>query len=151
MKVNSFWCNVILLLCAVCMQSSHAQTNEAEANKKTVLAFYDAALVQLDADKALAYIGPQYIQHNPIAPDGVAGLRGLINFLKSKYPERQSAIKRVIAQGDLVVLHVHSKNTPDERGNAIVDIFRLANGKIVEHWDVIQSVPEKAANNNSMF
>ncbi len=122
-----------------------------EANKKTVLAFYDAALVKLDADAAVAFIGPKYIQHNPTAPDGIEGLKGLIKFLKEKYPQRKGEIKRVIADGDLVVLHVHSKSTPEDRGNAIMDIFRLENGKIVEHWDVMQPVPEKAANPNTMF
>ena len=122
-----------------------------EANKKTVLAFYDAALVKLDADAAVAFIGPKYIQHNPTAPDGIEGLKGFIKFLKEKYPQRKGEIKRVIAEGDLVVLHVHSKSTPEDRGNAIMDIFRLENGKIVEHWDVMQPVPEKAANPNTMF
>lgn len=122
-----------------------------EANKKIVLAFYDAALVKMDVDAAAAFIGPKYIQHNPGAPDGIEGLKGLVKFLKEKFPNRKSEIKRVIADGDLVVLHVHSKSTPEDRGNAIMDIFRLENGKIVEHWDVIQPVPEKAANANGMF
>lgn len=153
MKIRKFSLNAALLLSAVFTHSANAQSSEAQAetNKKVVLAFYDAALVQLDADKALAYIGSKYIQHNPIAPDGVEGLKGLIKFLKQKYPDRKSEIKRVVAQDDLVVLHVHSKSTPEERGNAIVDIFRLENGKIVEHWDVIQPVPEKSANANTMF
>ena len=55
------------------------------------------------------------------------------------------------SEGDFVVLHVHSVREPGQRGRAIVDMFRLENGKIVEHWDVIQDVPEKAANNNTMF
>lgn len=153
MKIRKFSLIAALLLSAVFMHSANAQTSEAQAetNKKIVMAFYDAALVQLDADKALIYMGSKYIQHNPIAPDGVEGLKGLIKFLKQKYPDRKSEVKRVVAQDDLVVLHVHSKNTPEERGNAIVDIFRLENGKIVEHWDVIQPVPEKSANANTMF
>ncbi len=122
-----------------------------EANKKVVLEFYDAALTKMDVDAAVKFIGPKYIQHNPIAPDGIEGLKGFIKFLKEKYPNRKGEIKRVIADGDLVVLHVHSKSTPEDRGNAIMDIFRLENGKIVEHWDVIQPVPEKAANPNTMF
>ncbi len=76
---------------------------------------------------------------------------GLIKFLAEKYPNRSSDIKRVIADGVLIVLHLHAKPTLEDRGSAIVDIFRVENGKIVEHWDVIQPVPEKAANANSMF
>lgn len=122
-----------------------------EANKKTVLAFYEAALVKFDAEAASSYLGTRYVQHNPTAPDGVEGVMGLIKFLKEKYPQRSSFIKRVMADGDLVMLHVHSVPSPGERGSAIVDIFRLEGGKIVEHWDVIQPVPETAKNNNTMF
>ena len=148
MKIFTALLATLLILVGPAVQA--ADTLE-EANKKTVLAFYDAALVQRNVDAAVAYLGPQYIQHNPIAPDGVEGVKGLIRFLAEKYPQRTSSIKRVIAQGDLVVLHVHSKTNPEDRGTAIVDIFRLSNGKIVEHWDVMQAVPEKAANANTMF
>ncbi len=130
---------------------AQAADAQGEANKKIVLAFYDAALVKLDADAARSYLGPRYIQHNPMAPDGAEGLVGLIKFLKEKYPQRNSIIKRVMADGDLVMLHVHSKPTPTDRGTAIVDIFRVENGKIVEHWDVMQAVPETAKNDNTMF
>ena len=129
----------------------HAADAVGEANKKIVLAFYEAALVRFDADSARSHLGARYIQHNPNAPDGVEGVMGLIKFLKEKYPQRSSSIKRVLADGDLVMLHVHARSTPDERGTAIVDIFRLENGKIVEHWDVMQAVPETAKNNNTMF
>ncbi len=74
-----------------------------------------------------------------------------MTLLKEKFPNPHSEIKRVIAEGDLVVLHVHSVRTPGERGRAIVDIFKVENGKIVEHWDVVQDVPEKPANQNTMF
>ena len=138
---------MMLVLCT----TGHAADATGEANKKVVLAFYDAALIKLDADLARPYLGAKYIQHNPNAPDGVDGVMGLIKFLKEKYPQRSSSIKRVIAEGDLVVLHVHSKPTPEDRGTAIIDIFRVENGKIVEHWDVMQPVPETAKNNNTMF
>lgn len=122
-----------------------------EANKKIVVDFYTAGLIKLDADAAVKLLGPKYIQHNPTAPDGVEGFKGFIKFLKEKFPNRTSEIKRVMADGDLVILHVHSKPTPEDRGSAIVDIFRVENGKIVEHWDVIQPIPEKTANPNTMF
>ena len=131
--------------------SSFAADALGEANKKIVLEFYTAGLQKLDVEAAVKLLGPKYIQHNPTAPDGVEGFRGFIKFLKEKFPNRSSEIKRVIAEGDLVVLHVHSKPSPEDRGSAIIDIFRVENGKIVEHWDVIQPIPEKAANTNTMF
>ena len=137
--------------CSLHATLAHAADATAEANKKVVLAFYDAALVRLDADAAVKFLGERYIQHNPNAPDGADGIKGLIRFLKEKFPQRSVSIKRVMAEGDLVMLHVHSKPTPEERGSAIIDIFRVENGKIVEHWDVMQPVPEKAANSNTMF
>lgn len=76
---------------------------------------------------------------------------GFIKFLKDKFPQRSVSIKRAIADGDLVMLHVHIKPSPEGRGSAIVDIFRVENGKIVEHWDVIQPAPETAKNSNTMF
>ena len=131
--------------------SSFAADALGEANKKIVLEFYTAGLQKLDVEAAVKLLGPKYIQHNPTAPDGVEGFWGFIKFLKEKFPNRSSEIKRVIAEGDLVVLHVHSKPSPEDRGSAIIDIFRVENGKIVEHWDVIQPIPEKAANTNTMF
>ena len=124
---------------------------DAEANKKAVLEFYDKALNQKDFDAASQYFGPRYIQHNPGAPDGIEGFKAFIAMRKEKFPNAKSEIKRVFADGDHVILHVHSVREPGERGVAIVDIFRLENGKIVEHWDVVQPIPEKTANNNGMF
>ena len=124
---------------------------DLEANKKVVVDFYEKGLNQKDYDAAAKHFGPRYIQHNPNAPDGPEGFKGLVTFLKDKFPNSKSEIKRVFAEGDYVILHVHSVREPGQRGRAIVDIFRLENGKIVEHWDVVQDVPEKAANTNTMF
>jgi predicted SnoaL-like aldol condensation-catalyzing enzyme len=92
-----------------------------------------------------------YKQHNPTAQDGAEGLKGFIDFLKARFPNQKGEIKQVIAEGDKVVLHVHSTRGDGTPGRAIVDIFRLQNGKVVEHWDVIQDIPEKASNSNGMF
>ncbi|QCI64106.1 nuclear transport factor 2 family protein [Phreatobacter stygius] len=122
-----------------------------EANKKVVLDFYEKALNQRDFEAAAKHFGDRYIQHNPTAPDGIEGFRRFLAFLKERNPNGRNEIKRVLADGDLVALHVHSRREPADRGLAIVDIFRLEAGKIVEHWDVIQPVPETAANSNGMF
>jgi predicted SnoaL-like aldol condensation-catalyzing enzyme len=128
-----------------------ADAKQMEENKKTVAAFYDAVLNQKDFDAAAKYLGPRYTQHNPTAADGPEGLKGFVAFLKDKFPNNRSEIKRIFADGDYVIVHVHAVREPGTRGNAIVDIFKLENGKVVEHWDVIQPVPEKAANSNGMF
>jgi predicted SnoaL-like aldol condensation-catalyzing enzyme len=140
-----------MLAIALLLAVPAAYAADLEANKKTVIAFYEKAINQKDFDAASKHLGSRYIQHNPVAPDGPEGLKGFIGFLKSKFPDSKSEIKRVFAEGDYVILHVHAVREPGTRGRAIVDIFRLENGKIVEHWDVAQDVPEKAANANGMF
>jgi predicted SnoaL-like aldol condensation-catalyzing enzyme len=122
-----------------------------EANKKMVVEFYNKAINERDFDAAAKYLGPKYTQHNPTAPDGAEGLKGFLAFLREKFPNGKSEIKRVFADGDFVILHVHAVREPGTRGNAIVDIFRIENGRIVEHWDVIQPIPEKPMNANGMF
>ena len=109
-----------------------------DANKKTVLEFYEAGLNRKDFDAAAKFFGPRYIQHNPTAPDGIEGFKAFLGFLREKFPDSRSEIKRAFADGDYVILHVHSVREKGARGRAIVDIFRLENGKIVEHWDVVQ-------------
>src|SRR6266850_4661337 len=122
-----------------------------EANKKAVVEFYDAAINRKDFEAAAKFFGPRYVQHNPTAPDGIEGFKAFLGFLREKFPQSRSEIKRVWAEGDYVILHVHAVRTPGARGSAIVDVFKLENGKIVEHWDVIQEIPEKAANSNGVF
>jgi predicted SnoaL-like aldol condensation-catalyzing enzyme len=128
-----------------------ADALQMEENKKTVRALYEAVLNKKDFDEASKYLGSKYIQHNPNAADGPDGLKGFIGFLKDKFPNNRSEIKRIFADGDYVIVHVHAVREPGTRGNAIIDIFRLENGKVVEHWDVVQPIPEKAANDNGMF
>ena len=110
-----------------------AASAQEEANRAAVLAFYEKGLNQKDADAALAYVGNRYVQHNPNAPDGPDGFRKFIGFLREKFPSSHSEIKRSFVDGDFVILHVHSVREPGSRGRAIVDIFKLENGKIVEH------------------
>jgi predicted SnoaL-like aldol condensation-catalyzing enzyme len=124
---------------------------DLEANKKTVLEFYEAGLNKKDFEAAAKYFGPKYIQHNPGAPDGIEGFRTFVNFLRGKFPNSHSEIKKAFADGDYVILHVHAVREPGTLGRAIVDIFRLENGKIVEHWDVAQDIPEKMPHDNGMF
>ena len=126
-------------------------TPQEEANKKTVIALYEAALNKMDYEESEKYLGPYYKQHNPMAEDGKEGLKKFLEWRKKALPNAKSIIKRIFADGDYVIVHVHSIREPGTRGVAIVDIYRMENGKVVEHWDVIQDVPEKARNDNTMF
>ena len=128
-----------------------ADARQQEVNKKNVVEFYEKALNQKDFEAASRYLGQRYTQHNPVAADGPEGLKAFIQFLREKFPNSRSEIKRVFADGDYVIVHVHAIREPGTRGRAIIDIFKLENGKVVEHWDVAQDIPEKAANPNGMF
>ena len=121
-----------------------------EANKKLVTEFYERVLNQKDVDAVDKYVGP-YKQHNPMAGDGPEGLKGFIGYLQKSAPQAHFEIKKVLADGDYVILHIHAVFAPGTRGMAIVDLFKVDGKKIVEHWDVIQDIPEKSANPNTMF
>jgi predicted SnoaL-like aldol condensation-catalyzing enzyme len=140
-----------LIVLAAALAAAPALAQQVEANKRAVVEFYNLALNEKNFEAASKYLGPRYVQHNPSAADGAEGLKAFIGFLRDKFPQSRSEIKRVLADGDFVVVHVHSVREPGTRGRAIIDLFRLENGKIVEHWDVVQDVPEKAANANGMF
>ena len=127
--------------------------SQTERNKANALAFYEMAFnqhrVQEAADK---YVGKSYLQHNPGVADGAqAFVDAFAPFLKEN-PQSRAEIKRVLADGDLVALHVFSRTSPQDKGEAVVDIFRFDKaGKIVEHWDVIQAVPDKTVSGRSVF
>ena len=140
-----------IVLAAALAAAAPVHAQNLEANKRNVVEFYNQALNEKNFDAASKYLGARYIQHNPTAPDGAEGLKGFIGFLRDKFPQSRSEIKRVFAEGDYVIVHVHSVREPGTRGRAIIDLFRLENGKIVEHWDVVQPIPEKPANDNGMF
>lgn len=130
--------------------AQRAYTAQEEANKRIVLDFYDKGLNQKDCKAASVYLG-KYIQHNPTAQDGPAGFCKFIDYLKAEFPQSRSEITQSFVDGDVVILRVHAIRTPGTRGNAIIDIFRLKDGKIEEHWDSVQPVPETAKNTNGMF
>jgi len=124
---------------------------DTEANKKLVVEFYNKIFQDHDVNAALTYLTEDYKQHNPMAATGRKPFIDIFTGYFKAFPDARSEIKRVAADGDLVFVHVHAKMTKTDRGSAVVDIFRVKDGKIVEHWDVVQAVPEKAANSNTMF
>jgi predicted SnoaL-like aldol condensation-catalyzing enzyme len=125
---------------------------DLEENKRIVKAYYEQAFNDGDPEGATErYVGDRYVQHNPQAADGTEAFIGFVRWYRGQFPQLHLDIKRMIAEDDLVVTHSHITNSPDDRGTAVVDIFRVENGKVVEHWDVLQPIPEEAANSNTMF
>jgi predicted SnoaL-like aldol condensation-catalyzing enzyme len=130
-----------------------AQTakQKMEANKKVVMDFYNLGLNKKDYEAASKYLGPRYVQHNPLVADGPEGFKAFLAKIKAEFPDNHNEIKKIFADGDYVIIHVHSVRIPGTRGRAIFDLFKLEDGKIVEHWDTIQEIPETSANPNGMF
>ena len=126
---------------------------QVQRNKATVVAYYTTAFNDKNPELAVAkYGGPMYIQHNPQAADGFDAFIAFVHAFTTQFPQLHVDMKRVIGECNLVVTHSHLTLSPDDRGSAVADIFRLnRKGKIVEHWDVIQAVPETSANDNTMF
>jgi predicted SnoaL-like aldol condensation-catalyzing enzyme len=127
-------------------------SGQLEDNKRVVTAFYTKAIFEGDVDTALRlYGGTSYTQHTPFAADGFDGLRQYVKWIIEHYPKTRGEIKRVFADGDYVLLHCHWTGFFGKNGDAIIDIFRLENRKVVEHWDVIQAIPDTSLNSNTMF
>ena len=126
-----------------------------ERNKQTVTAFYTTFMNDHDPEGAMKkYVGAEYRQHNPFVRDGKEGFIAAFKDLFQRNPKARMEIKRVVAEGDFVVVHVHHLDPTGGKGRASMDWFRLdSDGKVVEHWDVMQWVPEdnEVKNRNTMF
>jgi predicted SnoaL-like aldol condensation-catalyzing enzyme len=128
-----------------------AVAEQLARNKKLVLEFYHQLIGEKDFEAARPYMGSRYRQHAPYAADGHEGVAEWVRKFKEAFPQHHYEVKKIIAEGDLVVLHLHGKSGLHPFGESVVDIFRIEDGKVVEHWDVIQPIPESADNANSMF
>lgn len=123
---------------------------EAE-NLRLVREVYDNVLEPLDGAMIDRYFAPGYIQHSPMAATGSQGLKDFLVWAKQTSPDAHHHVKRMFADGDHVIAHVHVVIEPRTPGNAVIDIFRIEGGKIAEHWDAMQPIPEQSANSNGVF
>ncbi|MBS0612758.1 MAG: nuclear transport factor 2 family protein [Proteobacteria bacterium] len=123
----------------------------AKRNKRLVMDVYEHVLKPLDAGQVDKYFRADYIQHSPMAKTGAEGLKQFLAWAKGVSPLAEHRVKRVLADDDYVVAHVHVIIQPGDPGNAVVDIFRIQDGLIAEHWDVTQQVPSRMQNDNGMF
>jgi predicted SnoaL-like aldol condensation-catalyzing enzyme len=126
--------------------------DQQEWNRQIVREFYHLSLNLKKPEEAVAkFLGPTYRQHNPGAGDGAEAFIAFVRGFTGAFPDLHFDFKRFIAEGDLVVVHSQLVRKPGDRGMAVIDIFRIEKDRIVEHWDVLQEIPEKSANHNTMF
>jgi predicted SnoaL-like aldol condensation-catalyzing enzyme len=142
-----------LLIVSLALAAANAEAADCRLRPKEVVTrFMTTFYVDKKVREAFeTWVDPGYVQHNPMA---ATGREAAINFLEpffAGHPDIHYSIARVIADGNLVAVHSHGKFAADDRGIAVVDILRVEGCKVMEHWDVVQPVPEKSANSNGMF
>ncbi|TLZ06100.1 MAG: polyketide cyclase [Gammaproteobacteria bacterium] len=145
--------SVILFTATLTLAAGLAHADECRLKPKEVVTkFMNEFYVQKQVRTAFeTWVEPGYVQHNPLAATGRDAAVAFLEPFFRDHPDANYSIKRIIAEGNLVVVHSHAKFTAGDRGLAVVDILRVEHCKIAEHWDVAQPVPEKPANANGMF
>jgi predicted SnoaL-like aldol condensation-catalyzing enzyme len=141
-----------LLIISLALTANAAAADCRLKPKQVVTRFMTTFYVDKKVREAFeTWVDPGYVQHNPMA---ATGRDAAINFLEpffAQHPDIHYSIARIIADGNLVAVHSHGKFAADDRGVAVIDILRVEGCKVMEHWDVVQPVPEKSANTNGMF
>lgn len=141
---------VAALILAAAPPADAGLSKNAKAQK--AMAFLDMVFNQKKVKEGFdKYTGPTYRQHNPFAADGAQPAIDFLAPYLASHAEYRYNFKHVYVDGDIVVVHSHVTRDAKDRGSAVVDIFRIEKGKVVEHWDVVQPIPEKSANDNTMF
>lgn len=127
------------------------RTTGEEANLQLVLGLFEEVLNPMDSSAVDRFIAPDYIQHNQSVEPGREALQAFLDVIREQTPEAVHEVKRAFVDGDHVIVHYHVRRWPGDLGWAVIDIFRIEDGMIVEHWDVMQDVVEGGPNPNSPF
>lgn len=128
-----------------------SRTAQEEANLKLVLDMFAQVLNPMDSGAVDRFIADDYIQHNQSVEPGKQPLKDFLDMIKGQTPEAVHDVKRAFVDGDHVTVHYHVRRFPGDLGWAVIDIFRIEDGKVKEHWDVMQDVVEGGPNPNSPF
>jgi predicted SnoaL-like aldol condensation-catalyzing enzyme len=126
-------------------------TKQEEKNLKAVLDFYDVVINGQQYSRVYEFVDKNYIQHKPEVEDGPEGLLDFVRWIYSQSPQHKARIIRSFVDGDYVILHVHVINGAEAKDIAVMDIFRVENGMLMEYWDVASPVPLNAKNDNGVF
>ena len=124
---------------------------EEQANLDLVTGLFRDVLNPMDSSAVERFIAPDYIQHSQMAPPGRDALKDFLDMIREASPQAVHDVKRMFADKDHVIVHYHVRRWPEDIGFAVMDIFRIENGLIAEHWDVTMDVPTGGPNPNSAF
>jgi len=127
------------------------RTPQEEANAQLIRDLFDKVLIPMDKTLVDDFIAADYLQHSSLAKPGREALKDWLDFVRTETPQATQTVYRILAEDDHVVSHQHVIRWPGDTGFAVMDIFRIADGKIVEHWDVVQALSADPVNPNSMF
>lgn len=122
-----------------------------QANLDLVLALFAEVLNPMDSSAVDRFIAPDYVQHSQLAPPGREALKAFLDKIRAETPEAVHDVKRAFVDGDHVIVHYNVRRWPGDKGFAVIDIFRVKDGLIAEHWDVLQDVVEGGPNPLSPF
>ncbi len=128
-----------------------SRTAQEQANLQLVLDMFAHVLNPMDSSAVERFIAPGYVQHSQLAPPGRDALKAFLDMIRAETPEAVHDVKRAFVDGDHVTVHYHVRRFPGDLGWAVIDIFRVEDGLIAEHWDVMQDVVEGGPNPNSPF
>jgi predicted SnoaL-like aldol condensation-catalyzing enzyme len=127
------------------------RTEQEQKNLQAVLDFYDVVINRQQYERASEFLDDNYIQHKPEVKTGPQGVLDFVQSIYANAPNHKAHIVRSFVDGDYVILHVHIMNAVEAKDLAVMDIFRVENGKLMEHWDVASPVPATAKNVNGVF